>query len=174
MQTPVAAAAAAAAEHAPAGYVVRLSGGLAAHLGRAEGAEMNEDEVLDRLREAGQISYPSPLLRPLLEQWPDVIAAEVLTRLDPMDLAMLGRVDEASRAAVVSSGMPRGGASGGVPLKLSHFCGSVERLAWARANECPWVARSCACVAEGGRLDVLRLAREHDCPWDEQTCAEGR
>jgi hypothetical protein len=78
MQTPPAVD----AEDTPDGYVVRLSGGLAALLGRAEGAEMNEDEVLDRLREAGQITYPSPLLAPLLERLPEVFAAEVLPRLD--------------------------------------------------------------------------------------------
>jgi len=128
--------------------------------------------LLLRLREAGLITYPSPLLGPLLDKWPDVLAVEVLTRLDPTDLSMLGRVDEASRAAVVSSGLPRAGATGGgVPLKLDQFCGSAERLAWAKANDCPWVAKTCALAAAGGRVEVLRWAREHDCPADEMTCA---
>ena len=44
---------------------------------------------------------------------------------------------------------------------------AVQRLAWAQANGCPWVPRTCALVAAGGRLDVLKWARAHDCPWDE-------
>jgi hypothetical protein len=49
-------------------YVVRLSGALAALLGPAEGAELPEDDLLWRLREWEQITYPSPLLRPLIEE----------------------------------------------------------------------------------------------------------
>jgi hypothetical protein len=47
-------------------YVVRLSGVLAALLGRAEsaqindGAEISEDELVDGLRAAGLITHPSP------------------------------------------------------------------------------------------------------------------
>jgi hypothetical protein len=151
----------------PDRYVVRLSGALAALLGRAEGAELPEDELLGRLREWGLITYPSPLLAPLIVEWPDVLAAGVLPWLDPTDLAMLGRVDEASRAAVVASGLPRAGATEGELLKVVDFVGSAQRLAWARHNGCPWVARTCAFAAEGGRVEVLRWAREHGCPWME-------
>jgi hypothetical protein len=55
-------------EESPDRYVVRLSGALAALLGRAESAELPEDELLGRLREWGLITYPSPLLAPLLEE----------------------------------------------------------------------------------------------------------
>jgi len=90
---------------APDHYVVRLSAALATLLGRAEGAELPEDELLGRLRECGLITYPSPLLVPLLEEWPEVLAAEVLPRLDPTDLALFARVGPASRAVVVACGL---------------------------------------------------------------------
>jgi len=131
--------AAAAAEHSTDRRVARLWGALAALLGRAEGAELWwEDELLGRLRVQGLITYPSPLLGRLLEELRDVLAAEVLPRLDSTDLALFARVGRASRAAAVSSGLPRAGTGGGVPLKLIEFCESVERLAWARENDCPW------------------------------------
>jgi hypothetical protein len=114
----------------PTSYVVRLSGALAALLGRSEGAELPEDELLGRLREWGLITYPSPLLEGLLGgELPEVLAAKVLPRLDSTDRAMFGRVGKASRTAVVASGLPRAGATGGgVPLQLEQFVGSVERL----------------------------------------------
>ena len=133
---------AAAAESAPVRRVVRLSAALAALVETSW--ELWEDELLGRLRAKGLITYPSPLLGRLLEELRDVFAVEVLLRLDPTDLAMLARVGPASRAAVVASGLPRAGANGEVPLKLWAFLGSVEDLAWAKANDCPWVARVCA------------------------------
>ena len=117
----------------PDRYVVRLSGALAALLGRAEGAELPEDDLLGWLRGAGLITYPSPLLGML----PEVLAAKVLPRLDPTDLAMFAPVGPASRAAVVASGLLRAGASEGGPLKLREFLGSVELLSWAKENGCP-------------------------------------
>jgi len=111
-------------------YVVRLSGGLAALLGRAEGDELPEDELLGRLREWGLITYPSPLLGGLLEKLPEVLAAEVLPRLSTTDLAIFARVGPASRAAAVAStNLPRAGANGGALLKVESFVGSVQRLA---------------------------------------------
>jgi hypothetical protein len=80
-------------------------------------------------------------------------------------------VDQASRAAVVASGLPRAGSSGGVPLKIKDFIGTVGLLDWAKENGCPWVARTCAEIAPHGHLHVLRRARELDCLWDESTCA---
>jgi hypothetical protein len=54
---------------------------------------VSEDAVLlGRLREAGLITYPSPLLEPLLGELPEVLAAEVLGRLDPVDRTMLAAV----------------------------------------------------------------------------------
>jgi len=158
--------------HSPDHYVVRLSGALAALLGRAEGSELPEDELLGRLREWGLITYPSPLLGGLLEKLPEVLEAEVLSQLDPTDVAMFARVGSASRAAVVASGLPRAGANGDAPLEKDDFVGSVERLAWARDNGCPWNAWTTALAARTGRVEVLRWAREHGCDWDERTCAE--
>jgi len=42
--------------------------------------------------------------RPGVERYPEVVRKEVLTRLDPTDLAMLLRVSRACRAAVVRPG----------------------------------------------------------------------
>jgi hypothetical protein len=112
----------------PASYVVRLSGALAALLGRAEGTELPEDDLLGYLRQTGLITYPSPLLEGLLGgELPEVLVVKVLPRLNPADLALFGRVGPAGRAAVVSSGLPRAGGDVGVPLKLEQF---VERLTW--------------------------------------------
>jgi hypothetical protein len=159
-------------ERLPDRYVVRLSGALAALLGRAEGAELPEDDLLDFLRAAGLITYPSPLLRPLLVEWPEVLEAEVLPRLPLTDLALFARVGRSSRAAVVASGLPRAGTNGGALLKVEDFVGSVERLAWARDNGCRWNARTSARIARSGRMEVLTWAREHGCEWDVWTCAE--
>ena len=168
MQSPASARA-----RSPDHYVVRLSDALAALLGRGEGAELPEDELLGRLREWGLIIYPSPLLGGLLEKLPEVLAAEVFTRLDPTDLALFARMAPASRAVVVASSLPRAGAPNGVAvMKAGHFVGSVQRLAWARDNGCPWNARTSALAARSGHVEVLRWAREHLCDWNERTCAE--
>jgi hypothetical protein len=181
MQAPTAAAAAAASvadatERSPACYVVHLSGALAALLGRAEGEGagegtelFSEDELLVLLREAKLISYPSPLGR-LCEELPDVVAAEILPRLDPPDLALFGQVGQGCRAAVGVFGERQGGEGRPLLLKIEDFVGSVERLAWARENGCPWDEGTCSLAATGGRLEVLRWARAHDCPWNERVC----
>jgi len=92
MQSPAATAAAAAAEHPPDRYVVRPVGVLAEILGAAD---LGEDELLVRLREAGLIAYPSPLLGGMLEYLPEVLAAEVLSRVNPTDLVVFGQVGRA-------------------------------------------------------------------------------
>ena len=48
--------------------------------GVGRGGTAYDDEVLDRLREAGMMTYPSPLLGSFREQLPDVFAVEVLGR----------------------------------------------------------------------------------------------
>jgi hypothetical protein len=35
-------------------------------------------------------------------------------------------------------------------FKLVDFLGSAERLAWAKANGCPWVALTCRYAARAG------------------------
>ena len=82
-------------------------------------------------------------------------------------LPMLARVARGFKKAVVASGLPR---AHPLRLKLKDFVGSVERLAWAKENGCPWDERTSAAVAKGGHLEALRWAREHDCPWNEWTC----
>jgi hypothetical protein len=63
-------------------------------LGRREGAQLWEDEVLGMLREHGLLTYPSPLLCALLEKVPEVLdlEKEVLARLDATDHAMIAQV----------------------------------------------------------------------------------
>jgi hypothetical protein len=53
---------------------------------------------------------------------------------------------------------------------VNHFVGSIKRLAWAKANGCPWEASTCAAIVRHGDIAVLKWAREHDCPWDACTC----
>ena len=92
--------AAAAAARPPGRHVVRPAGVLVELLGAAE---LGEDELLLRLRELGLITYPSPLLGGLLEQLPEVLAAEVLLLLEPTDLVVFGQAGRACRAAVSSA-----------------------------------------------------------------------
>ena len=77
---------------------------------------------------------PGELLGPLLE-WGDVLR-NVLAWLDPVDVSMLAQVGKPCLAAVV--GLPRAGKGGEGPFKLENFFGSIEMLAWAKANGCTW------------------------------------
>jgi hypothetical protein len=83
-----------------------------------------------------------PLLH-LLEKYPDLFTKEVLERLNPRSLTLFAQVGKACRAAVVASGLPRlpTGVTGRLQLRL--FCTSVVRLAWAKANGCPWGVAVC-------------------------------
>ena len=128
--------------------------------GRDTVYEDGQDAVLlRRLREAGLITYPSPLL--------GGAAARGAAR------RLRGGGDG---AALVVFGLPR--TSGVARLQLAEFCTSVDRLAWAKANGCPWVVSDddsrhldrnpCAVAAGGGHL-VLKWARQHGCEWDDQT-----
>jgi len=98
---------------------------------------------------------PSELLEPLLEEWPDLLGL-VLAQLDPTDHALLSRVGKPWLAAVVSRGLPRAGKEGAELLKSRRFVASVEMLAWAKANGCPWTERTCNSIARGGHLAVLQ------------------
>ena len=127
-------------------------------------------------RDGGGDHDAFPLLDRLLEELPEVLERFVLPAMDHTALALLARVGRAWCAAVMSSGLPRAGTTRVLPFKLNDFWRSVERLAWAKANGCPWSGSACDFAAEGGHLDVLMWAREHDCPWSESTCtyaAEG-
>jgi hypothetical protein len=141
-----------------------------------------------------------PPLVALVEDFPDLFQKEVLERLDPLDLALLGRTGNAVRAAVVSSGRSHVGGSAEAPrVGIASFCqslsmfiwgvangcrwqcaatsrslvrgGHLEVLRWAREHGCPLDGESCASAALGGHLEVLRWLREHDCRWNEWTCA---
>jgi len=109
----------------------------------------------------------SELLVPMLEEWPDLLGL-VLAQLDPTDYALLSRVGKPWLAAVVSRGLPLAEKGCAVPLKLVDFVASVEMLAWAKANGCPWERRTCKRIARGGHLAVLMWAREHGCAWGER------
>ena len=109
------------------------------------------------------------LLFRLLDRQRDLFF-EVLQRLDPTARTMLSQVGRPWLAAVLASGLWRAGKTEGVPLKLEEFCGSIGQLAWARANGCPCVRRTCSFVAGVGHLAVLQWAREHGCQWSSSTC----
>ena len=120
----------------------------------------------------------SPLLD-LLERCPDLFAQKVLVHLDPIDHTFLAQAGSACRAAVAASDLPRAGSRSDVlgrsvlvvTHRLAEIVGSVERLAWAKASGCPWIARTCALVARAGRLEVLQWAQAQSCPWDTLTLA---
>jgi hypothetical protein len=80
------------------------------------------------------------LLGAFLSELPEVFAAEVLSRLSPTERTLLSWSSRDCREVVAASGLPRAGAGGraGVPLRLVDFVGSIERLALARENGCPW------------------------------------
>jgi len=123
----------------------------------------------------------SPLLD-LVERFPDLFEREVLRRLRRIDRTFLAQAGSACRAAVAASDLPRAGTRQvvrgksvwRVTHKLSKFCTSVERLAWAKINGwpygCPWTGLTCSLAAAGGHLTVLQWAREHGCPWNDFTC----
>jgi hypothetical protein len=181
MQAPAAAAAAAtpaAADRPPDRYIVRPAGVLADILGAAD---LGEDELLLRLRELGLIPYPSPLLGGLLEL-PEVLAAEVLTRLDPTDVVLFGQAGRACHDAVVAFGVPQedatsedsddeGTQAGPLLLRVQNFVGSVVRLAWAKETGCLWNDVICFFAAKDGHLEVLKWALERRCPWHSQVCS---
>jgi len=241
MHTRAAAAAAAAspaaitaADSSLPRHVVRLSGVLASLLGRAEGGELSEDELLDglraitlalsteqggvaaaaasvltallrpggrgrvyedamlgRLREAGLITYPSPLFRGLLEELPEVFAAEVLPKLDPADLAFVAQVDSGCRAAVVASGLPCAGTRVGMreltPEESAGLAWAVraappgdnfpgdqlEALGYVDAEDLPRTDGVVRLELEEFCTSAGRLAwaKASGCRWDEWTSA---
>ena len=127
----------------------------------------------------GNDDNTSPPLLDLVERFPDLFAQQVLQHLDPIDRTFLAQVGSACRAAVAASDLPRAGTRRVelgrsvwvVTHQLGELVGSVERLAWAKASGCPWVARICALAARSGSLKVLTWARQHGCPWDTATCS---
>ncbi|CAN0195456.1 unnamed protein product [Scytosiphon promiscuus] len=52
------------------------------------------------------------------------------------------------------------------------FNGDLRVLKLARADKCPWDARTCNWAAKAGHIEVLQWARGGGCPWGEQTCYE--
>ena len=56
-------------------------------------------------------------------------------------------------------------------FSVGDFLGSTVRLAWAKANGCPWDERTCELAARGGHLVALQWARAQGCMWCEKTCA---
>jgi hypothetical protein len=93
-----------------------------------------------------------PPLLDLVERFPDLFEREVLRRLRPIDRTFLAQAGRACWAVVAASDLPRAGTRAEVLRRsewvvrhrLVAFVGSVERLAWAKASGCPWVARTCA------------------------------
>jgi len=95
----------------------------------------------------------------------------------------LAAVATAAAEGGAAPDLPLAGKSAEVPLKLMEFCGSVARLAWAKANGCPWGGTTCAYVAVEGRLEVLQWARGREdvcrrrsgrAPGDQETLKSAR
>ena len=87
----------------------------------------------------------SPLLD-LLQRFPDLFHKEVLERLDPTARASLAGagsafLDVVFPRSVFPFGLPTHAETTGGAVrvfKLVDFVGTAERLAWAKANGCPW------------------------------------
>jgi len=106
-----------------------------------------------------------PLLD-LLQALPDLFEQEVLKRLDPTARTMLAQVGRPWLAAVVTAAGGSAGSLGSrrcwlprlpkgvtVRLRLSEFCTSADRVAWAKANGChqggPKLSMSCVLKSKG-------------------------
>jgi len=133
-------------------------------------ASLTQNDDIRHDTRHGDHGYTFSLLDRLLEDLPEVVERFVLPALDPTALALLARVRRGWHAVVVSSSLPRAGITEGAPFRVTEFCGSVERLAWAKANGCPWDETTSYYAARNGRVEVLEWAREHHCPWDKWTC----
>ena len=149
---------------------VPMAGRASNAAGSAAGRYDLRPQGLGGLRGAAALS-DSPLLGRLLEDLAAVFDAEVLPLLDPTTRALLLRVGQACRDAVLWSPKLAGaGRIVGVPLRVKEFIASVQLLAWAKGSGCPWVASTCAVAAKYGQLEALQWAREHGCEWDAETC----
>jgi len=124
-------------------------------------------------------SSSSPPLLDLFERFPDLFEKYVLERLDPTTRASLARTGSACWDLVFPTSIfpfgllhaetpPAAGAAR--VFKLVDFLGSAERLAWAKANGCPWNAGTCDLAAQEGNLVALQWLRAHGCRWNEWTC----
>jgi hypothetical protein len=105
-------------------------------------------------------SSPPPLLD-LGQKHPDLFEGEVLARRDRAVLAQNGWPWQ--RAVVRAAGpgrrggaLPIAGKSAGVPRMLGEFVGTVQPLAWAQANGCPWEAITC-CADALNSVSALRV-----------------
>jgi len=106
---------------------------------------------------AGAPEPARPPLFALLEDFPDLFQKEVLERLDPLDLTLLGRTGSAVRTAVKQSGLPRVGCSPEEPrVGIAAFCQTLSTFVWAVAHGCRWqLATTCTILANGGHLKAL-------------------
>jgi hypothetical protein len=157
-------------DSAPADLVTSTPVTMSGRAYNASGNAAGRYNLRPRFRGAAALA-DSPLLGRLLQEWSHVFDAMVLPLLDPVTRALLGRVGQACRDAVLRSpNLPCAGRTAGVKLLVKNFVGTVKLLAWARANGCPWNWRTCTHIVRGGCLVVLQWARARNCPWDEGTC----
>jgi hypothetical protein len=105
--------------------------------------------------------------RDLSKAIPTPSRERVLRNLDATDLGLLSRVSRDCRDAVVSSGLPRAGASAALPFKVEHFVESVELLDFARVNGCQVLDERTFALAAGNRTGslVIKHLAELGCPW---------
>jgi hypothetical protein len=78
----------------------------------------------------------SPFVQ-FLENARPMFETHVLAKLDPMDPALFSRASPECHDAVVTSGLPRAGASALLPFKVEDFVESAELLKWAQASGSP-------------------------------------
>jgi len=136
------------------------------------------------------------LLAPLLEYLPDLVRAEILSRLGLRDLASLAGAGRGCAAAVSGTALmkwaraeknlyPRRAAfSYPAPLlcvrdacALAARGGDLELLKWLHSTGCPFDPRkTLPAAAQGGYLEVLTWLHNQGCPLVASTCdaaAEG-
>ena len=89
------------------------------------------------------------LLAPLLEYLPDLLRAEVLSRLGPTALASLAGANRACAAAVAGTALMRWAKDEKTlpPWRRSVFLYSAPRLSMTEA---------CSLAARGGHLEMLK------------------
>jgi len=50
---------------------------------------------------------------------------------------------------------------------LKNVVDSMQKVQWARANDCPWNEQLYFAMMASGHIDLLEWARENGCQWDE-------
>ncbi|EEH60640.1 uncharacterized protein MICPUCDRAFT_49958 [Micromonas pusilla CCMP1545] len=131
--------------------VVTLSAELAAEIGCP--TEMYEDELETRME-----TKSGGVLSALFAQV-DLLRTRIFPLLSQTDLAIVAGLNRECRRAVwmyAPIDNPR--------FAVEDCVASVERLRWARANNCPWTEATMRHVVTRGSLAALQFAIQYGCP----------